>query len=276
MMATSVAVAAPFRGQANPITGALRKRRSVAPFRVSASSTESATEAKERKRPGEKKGFVEEMRFVAMKLHTKEQAPKEGEAKVSEEQQKSMMDWKPTREGYLQFLAESCVMYEALEGIMADAADASYTKFQNTGLERVAALKQDIAWFKETYGMEPTPISAEGCGSEYATLLKDLSASNPPAFICHFYNVYFAHSAGGRMIGTKMSDALLDRHELEFYKYGGAEMKDLLSSVRDNLNEVAEGWSREQKDICLAETEKSFKFSGQVLRTIFAPAGASA
>jgi hypothetical protein len=165
----------------------------------------------DRPRPGEKKGFVEEMRFVAMKLHTKEQAPKEGaqpadlcqtptsvgeplnkpgfrtppqqlgsnsrptcgfrasfrtptmrgtrpaplgrlgrergapcaaaadvggggggggevragEAKVSEEQQKSMMDWKPTREGYLQFLAESCVMYEALEGIMADAADAS-------------------------------------------------------------------------------------------------------------------------------------------------------
>jgi hypothetical protein len=28
------------------------------------------------RRPGENKGFVEEMRFVAMKLHTREQAPK--------------------------------------------------------------------------------------------------------------------------------------------------------------------------------------------------------
>lgn len=229
----------------------------------------------DRPRPGEKKGFVEEMRFVAMKLHTKEQAPKEGEAKVSEEQQKSMMAWQPTREGYLQFLAESCVMYEALEGIMAEAADPSYTKFQNTGLERVAALKKDMAWFKGTYDMEPAPITPESSGQEYATLLKELAATNPQAFICHFYNVYFAHSAGGRMIGTKMSDALLDRHELEFYKYGDAEMKDLLNSVRDNLNEVAEGWSREEKDVCLAETEKSFKYSGQVLRTIFAPASSA-
>jgi hypothetical protein len=44
----------------------------------------------EKPRPGEKKGFVEEMRFVAMKLHTKEQAPKEGKAEVKEEQQQAM------------------------------------------------------------------------------------------------------------------------------------------------------------------------------------------
>lgn len=224
----------------------------------------------ERPRPGEKKGFVEEMRFVAMKLHTKDQAPKEGEAKVSEEQQKSMLQWKPTREGYLQFLAESCVMYEALESIMAEASDESYKQFQNTGLERVAPLKKDLEWFKATYDMEPSATSG-GVGEEYATLLKDLAKSNPPALICHFYNVYFAHSAGGRMIGTKMSEMLLDRHELDFYKYGGAEMKDLLSGVRDNLNAVAEGWSREEKDVCLEETEKSFKYSGQVLRTIVTP-----
>lgn len=44
----------------------------------------------EKPRPGEKKGFVEEMRFVAMKLHTKEQAPKEGQAEMKEEQQQAM------------------------------------------------------------------------------------------------------------------------------------------------------------------------------------------
>ena len=27
----------------------------------------------------------------------------------------------------------------------------------------------------------------------------------PQAFICHFYNVYFAHTAGGRMIGKKVT-----------------------------------------------------------------------
>jgi len=222
-----------------------------------------------RPRPGEKKGFVEEMRFVAMKLHTKEQAPKEGEAKVDQEQQKSMMQWVPTREGYLQFLAESKVMYEALETIMAEASHDSYKNFQNTGLERSAALAADIAWFKEAYGMEPAELSAEGPGSEYVKLLKDLAVANPPAFICHFYNVYFAHSAGGRMIGTKMSESLLDRHELEFYKYNGADMKELLGHVKEKLNAVADSWTREEKDVCLEETSNSFKYSGAILRTIF-------
>jgi hypothetical protein len=72
-----------------------------------------------------------------------------------------------------------------------------------------------------------------------AVLLKKLAAEDPPAFICHFYNVYFAHSAGGRMIGTKMSDMLLDGAKLQFYAYDG-EMKDLLQVVKDNLNTVAE------------------------------------
>jgi hypothetical protein len=87
--------------------------------------------------------------------------------------------------------------------------------------------------------LTPETDNADGPGGEYAVLLKKLAAEDPPAFICHFYNVYFAHSAGGRMIGTKMSDMLLDGAKLQFYAYDG-EMKDLLQVVKDNLNTVAE------------------------------------
>lgn len=34
--------------------------------------------------------------------------------------------------------------------------------------------------------------------------LQELAKNDPPSFICHFYNVYFAHTAGGRMIGNKV------------------------------------------------------------------------
>ena len=51
---------------------------------------------------------------------------------------------------------------------------------------------------------------------------------------------------------------LLDNAVLEFYKWDG-DVKEMLSTVRDNLNEVAEGWTREQKDHCLQETTKSFE-----------------
>ena len=42
--------------------------------------------------------------------------------------------------------------------------------------------------------------------------------NNIPKFICHYYNYYFAHLAGGRMIGKQMSKLLLDGETLEFYK----------------------------------------------------------
>ena len=78
----------------------------------------AAAEQKPNKRyPGEAKGFVEEMRFVAMKLHSRDQA-KEGE---KEPQGKPVAQWEPTVEGYLKFLVDSKLVYDTLEGIIAKA-----------------------------------------------------------------------------------------------------------------------------------------------------------
>jgi len=71
----------------------------------------------------------------------------------------------------------------------------------NTGLERTQALAKDLAHFESQGFQIPAPGKA---GTEYAEYLTQLAHSNPPAFICHFYNVYFAHTAGGRMIGKKV------------------------------------------------------------------------
>lgn len=50
-------------------------------------------------------------------------------------------------------------------------------------------------------------LPADSPGLAYAQLLRGLAASDPPAFICHYYNYYFAHTAGGRMIGSKVRPA---------------------------------------------------------------------
>jgi heme oxygenase len=217
------------------------------------------------RRPGEKKGFVEEMRFVAMKLHTREQAPKEGERKP-EPESRPMAQWAPTKEGYLKYLVESRAVYEAMEAIVASGASPIYAAFVDTGLERTEALSADIAWFERAHGMPAPP--ADGPGAEYAAFLRDLAESSPPEFICHFYNVYFAHSAGGRMIGRKVSEMILDGKELAFYKWGGRGLETSLADVKEKLNQAAEGWSREEKDACLEETSKSFQLSGKLLRLI--------
>ncbi|EIE20258.1 heme oxygenase-like protein [Coccomyxa subellipsoidea C-169] len=209
-------------------------------------------------------GFVEEMRFVAMKLHTRDQAPKEGQQESAE---KAWKAWEPTRVGYLRFLAESKEVYETLENIVAEASFPEYARFQNTGLERSAGLSEDIAWMQQEYSLAPVQLSEDGPGRAYSSLLKELARDCPPKFLCHFYNVYFAHTAGGRMIGTKVASMILDSRELQFYKYEG-DFRAKLDEVRAQLNAVAEGWTREEKDSCLEETQKSFKYSGGLLRTI--------
>ena len=77
------------------------------------------------------------------------------------------------------------------------------SEFRNTGLERSEKLAKDLEWFKEQGHTIPEPSSP---GVTYALYLEELSEKDPQAFICHFYNIYFAHSAGGRMIGKKVND----------------------------------------------------------------------
>ncbi|XVF88374.1 hypothetical protein PTKIN_Ptkin19aG0045600 [Pterospermum kingtungense] len=165
----------------------------------------ATTAEKHRKRyPGEAKGFVEEMRFVAMKLHTREQA-KEGEKEVKEPEERPVGKWEPTIDGYLKFFVDSKLVYDTLEGIIDKAVFPSYAEFRNTGLERSENLAKDLQWFKEQGYTVPEPSSP---GITYAEYLKELSEKDPQAFICHFYNIYFAHSAGGRMIGKKVNKLL--------------------------------------------------------------------
>nr|DAD44913.1 TPA_asm: hypothetical protein HUJ06_003143 [Nelumbo nucifera] len=194
--------------------------RAKMPFKSVVVSATTAEKPKKRY-PGETKGFVEEMRFVAMKLHTKDQA-KEGE---KEPEGKPIAKWEPSIEGYLRFLVDSKFVYDTLESIVQKAAYPSYAEFRNTGLERSEKLTKDLEWFKGQGHIIPEPSS------------------------------------------PGVTEKILNNKELEFYKWDG-ELSVLLQNVRDKLNKVAESWSREEKNHCLEETEKSFKYSGEILRLI--------
>lgn len=74
-------------------------------------------------------------------------------------------------------------------------------EFRNTGLERAENLAKDLEWFKEQGHSVPEPSTP---GIDYSLYIEQLSKEDPQSFICHFYNTYFAHTAGGRMIGKKV------------------------------------------------------------------------
>jgi len=202
-----------------------------------------------------------------MRLHTPRQAPGQGKKAEKAPEEKPVAAWKPTREGYLRFLVQSKAVYDTLEGIMASGVRPEYGVFTKTGLERGPALAEDVQWMAEAYGMAVPAVEEGSSGDTYSKYLQDISKSNPQAFICHWYNQYFAHTAGGIMIGKRMSAELLDGKTLKFYEWEG-DVKEHLARVRERINEGAEGWTREEKDKCLEETELSFKYSGALLREI--------
>jgi heme oxygenase len=202
--------------------------------------------------------FVQdEMRPYAMKLHTRDQAPKEGQQKA----ETPFNQWEVSRANYLQFLVDSLRVYETFDKIIE--SEPRYSILRNTGLERSQALRKDIEWIVKY----DTSLTIPPCGKnglEYSKLIESLAISNPPKFICHYYNHYFAHTAGGRMIGKRMADKLLEGKTLSFYEWDG-DVRILLDNVRKSIDSIAAGWTSAERQECLEETMATFRAGGSLM-----------
>ena len=110
------------------------------------------------------------------------------------------------------FLVDSQHVYQAFEDIVNEKEELAV--FRNTGLERTIPLETDIQFMCQEYGLTRPEVGEPG--RKYAESLRAMESV--PELVCHYYNHYFAHTAGGRMIGKQMSALLLDKKTLEFYK----------------------------------------------------------
>jgi heme oxygenase len=161
-----------------------------------------------------------------MKLHTKDQAPKEGQQQA----QVPFTKWEATRLDYLRFLVDSLEVYGTLEGVVSTRPELS--ALRNTGLERTTALRKDIQWMQE---FDPT-LTVPGvgaAGASYAAFLTELARRSVPGFVCHFYNQYFAHTAGGMRIGQNIATKLLGGKKLQFYTWEEGEYTKGGSSLKE-------------------------------------------
>ena len=73
--------------------------------------------------------------------------------------------------------------------------------FKKTGLEQSEALAKDLEWLGQQGFVIPEP---SGPGISYAKYLGELSEKSAPLFMCHFYNIYFSHIAGGQVIARQV------------------------------------------------------------------------
>uniref|UniRef100_A0A1D1XK36 Putative inactive heme oxygenase 2, chloroplastic n=1 Tax=Anthurium amnicola TaxID=1678845 RepID=A0A1D1XK36_9ARAE len=213
--------------------------------------------------PGETKGIVEEMRFVAMRLRN-DGAKGGKEREVDGGVREDKDTWQPSMGGFLKYLVDSKLIFDTLERTVDKSEDVAYAYFRKTGLERSDCLLKDLDWFSQQGIVIPNPSTP---GTTYAAFLGELAESSAPSFLCHFYNVYFAHATGGQGIGKQVCEKLLEGRELEFYKWDG-DVFELLQDTREKLNKLGEHWSRDDKNRCLREATKCFRFLGQIVRLI--------
>lgn len=234
------------------------------PGGLTSSSSSSSSSVVETVAPAA--GFIDtELRGAAMRLHTKSQSPKEGQVQDKPQQHPNKEPYVPTLEDYLKFLVDSQHVYQTFEEVIQSSElSPELTPFCNTGLERSERLKQDIEFITREYNLEKPSVGSYG--ESYARDIRNIASKGKdalPEFICHYYNYYFAHTAGGRMIGKQMSALLLDRKTLEFYKWDG-DLNEIKGTVKESIEQMAQGWSREQKDMCIGATMDAFRGGGGI------------
>ncbi|CAH8297149.1 unnamed protein product [Eruca vesicaria subsp. sativa] len=218
--------------------------------------------------PGESVGITEEMRFVAMRLrnaNVKKVDPENDEEGEKGDDELEGETWSPSKEGFLNFLVDSKLVFDTIERIVDESEDVSYAYFRRTGLERGEGLERDLEWFRTAQDMaipEPSQV-----GVAYAKYLEEEAKENASLFLSHFYSIYFSHIAGGQVIVRQVSEKLLEGKELDFNRWEG-DAQDLLKGVREKLNVLGEHWTRDEKNKCLKETAKAYKYMGQIVRLI--------
>jgi len=205
----------------------------------------------------EKASFIDtELRAAAMKLHTRSQAPKEGQA----EEKKKREPLVTTHDDYMAFLVDSQHVYKAIEEVVNDSEELAV--FRNSPLDRVRALDTDIDFMAKEFSIKIPDVGKPG--QEYADVIRQLGKDGSiPEILCHYYNFYFAHTAGGRMIGKQMSSLLLNKQTLEFYKWDG-NLNEIKDRVKGDIEAMAAKWSPEERKRCTDQTAAAFRGGGSL------------
>lgn len=213
--------------------------------------------------------FVQQkMRPVAIHLHIRDhQISKNNQTEsILPPRIETSEDLNSVRVKYLQFLVDSLAVHNAFEEIMRTYP--ALAPLRETGLERSKGLHEDIAWISNTYfpkqiGIESN-LGEASAGKRYAGFLHHLAAESIPKFICHYYNYYFAHTAGGRAIGTRMAEIALNNKVLRFYQWDG-DVEIMLDKTRHILDRIVASWSVEEKQHCINETKLAFDWGKEIL-----------
>lgn len=184
--------------------------------------------------------FVDVLRQETIKLHTPHQL--QGRVKTT---------GTPTFQGYVNWIAQQKRVHQVLAQFPVQPK-----------IDFVDALDTELYFLELEATWQNTLITIPHT-SPYATYLTSLPE---PLLGCHWYNVVFAHVAGGTTAVAQTARDVLPKGWIEtssvFQHHGDAQ------DLRDALELHVSSWTPEERDACLAETPVAFSYLSQLHRVL--------
>lgn len=172
-----------------------------------------------------------------------------------------LMGGKLNLDAYIDLLSQYVYIYDALEAVARSyraAGNDILEPFVVPGLDRLDAIKADLAALGEPLGRPATPATAEYAQRILAT------ASNPERFLAHHYLRYLGDLSGGQAIA-----ALVARHygaapeALNMYRFPELpKPKVYKDSYRDLLDNAA--FTEEEREALIDEALYGFDANARV------------
>lgn len=144
-----------------------------------------------------------------------------------------LLHGRANRRGYISYLANLLVVYDALERLLhSDAASAVQRAFADPRLARADALRRDIRALAEDDLDAPVVLPE---ARDYAAAVERAGVG----LVGHAYARYFGDLSGGQILKALLERALgLGPDHLHFYDFPGMDIADGKTALRKALDTV--------------------------------------
>lgn len=197
--------------------------------------------------------------------HTASQIPGEGK---STNGPPSLSDMAVVPRSSIRFLTETRRIHTSLSLGLRSTSHHIYDPFLQFPIDRSTQISYDLSAIRSQFGLEFDPVGEDHFqatpGIRYARLLDELTFRDPYAFLSHVYATSFAHVSGGKLIASRIENALGIDPLLTYQPNPNMNTNGLRRLFFETMAQ-ADDYARSK---ALMEAEVAFKMSTNVLRSL--------